>query len=165
MSLTSMVFMILLGSQAFGLAFRALSGDEAIQELVLGLDASGMSATDPNTTMFLFSVMLLLFVLGCFLDFIEIVFIVVPVLVPIISTLGFDPLWFSILIAVNLQMSFLTPPFGFSLFYLKGVAPEGVSTKQIYKGVIPFVAIQAFVLGLLIYFPGLVSFLPKMLAE
>jgi tripartite ATP-independent transporter DctM subunit len=162
MHLSSMVFMILLGSQAFGLAFRGLSGDEAIQEIVLGLDSYGAV---PNATLFLLSVMLLLFFLGCFLDFIEIVFIVIPILVPIVSGLGFDKLWFSILVAVNLQMSFLTPPFGFSLFYLKGVAPGEVKTGQIYRGVMPFVGIQAIVLALLIIYPGLVTWLPDLIGE
>ncbi len=150
--LTSMVFMILVGATAFGLVFRLLDGDYVIVDTVQNLDVS------PGT--FLLLVMILLFILGCFLDFIEIVFIVVPILLPLISEFGFDPLWFAVLVAVNLQMSFLTPPLGFALFYLKGVAPPEVSTMQIYKGIIPFVLIQALVLALIVYFPSLVTALP-----
>lgn len=155
LKLTCMVFLILIGSQAFGLVFRGLSGDDAIRELVLSFNYG------PGA--FLAAVMLLLFVLGCFLDFIEIVFIVVPILVPLLKEYDFDLLWISVLIAVNLQMSFLTPPFGFSLFYLKGVAPPEVSSGTIYRGIIPFVLIQAAVVALLIFFPGIATWLPEYL--
>jgi len=151
--LTSMVFMILVGATAFSLVFRLLSGDDIIVEIVQGMELG------PNQ--FLLLVMLLLFVLGCFLDFIEIVFIVVPILMPLMQEYGFDPLWFAILIAVNLQMSFLTPPLGFALFYLKGVAPEGVTTGQIYRGIIPFVIIQGIVLASIFFFPEIVTFFPE----
>ena len=151
--LTSMVFMILVGATAFGLVFRLLEGDDIITDLVLSLELGQLG--------FLAVVMLILFILGCFLDFIEIVFIVVPILVPIIIELGIDPLWFAILIAVNLQMSFLTPPLGFALFFLKGVAPDGVTTMDIYKGVIPFVLIQASVIALIIFCPEVVTWLPQ----
>ena len=150
--LTSMVFMILVGAQAFGLVFRGLSGDDAIRDFVLSLDC-GQGA-------FLGIVMLLLFILGCFLDFIEIVFIVVPILVPLIEEFDISKIWVAILIAVNLQMSFLTPPFGFSLFYLKGVSPPEIKSGDIYRGVIPFVIIQAAVLALLVLFPEIVEWLP-----
>ena len=153
--LTCMVFMILIGAQAFGLVFRGLSGDDAIREIVMSLNY--------GPTTFLIAVMLLIFILGCFLDFIEITFIVVPILVPLVAVFQFDMIWFSILVAVNLQMSFLTPPFGFSLFYLKGVAPPEVSSAQIYKGIIPFVIIQAVVLALLVVYPQLVTFLPSVI--
>ncbi len=151
--LTSMVFMILVGATAFSLVFRLLSGDDIIVELVQGMELG------PNQ--FLLLVMVLLFILGCFLDFIEIVFIVVPILMPLMQEYGFDPLWFAVLIAVNLQMSFLTPPLGFALFYLKGVAPEGVTTGQIYRGIIPFVIIQAVVLLSIFLFPEIVTFFPE----
>ena len=108
-------------------------------------------------------VMLVLFFLGFFLDFIEITFIVVPILAPIITDLGFDPLWFSILIAVNFQTSFLTPPFGFALFYLKGVSPIEVTTGHIYRGIIPFVIIQLMGLALIIFFPKIVTWLPTLM--
>lgn len=153
--LTSMVFLILLGAQAFGLVFRGLSGDDAIREFVLSLDAG------PYT--FLAVVMGLLFILGCFLDFIEIVFIVVPILVPLVAVYEFDMLWVAILIALNLQMSFLTPPFGFSLFYLKGVAPDELSTGALYRGVLPFVILQAIVLAAVVFFPALATWLPRLL--
>ena len=155
--LTSMVFFILVGAQAFGLVFRGLSGDDAIRDFVLALNYS--------EGIFLAIVMVLLFFLGCFLDFIEIVFIVVPILVPLIDEFGFGKLWIAVLIAVNLQMSFLTPPFGFALFFLKGVAPPDLKSSDIYRGVIPFVIIQALVLALLISYPQLVEWLPGLLAD
>lgn len=155
--LTCMVFTILVGAAAFGLVFRGLSGDEIITELILGFQYNRMT--------FLILIMVLLFILGCFLDFIEIVFIVVPVLIPIIQAYDFNMLWIAVLIAVNLQMSFLTPPFGFSLFYLKGVAPKEIKTGDIYRGVAPFVLIQAIGLALLICFPELVTWLPEVFEE
>ncbi len=105
--------------------------------------------------------MLVLFIAGFFLDFIEITFIHVPVVAPLMTHLGFDPLWVAILIAVNLQTSFLTPPFGYALFYLKSVAPEGVSTGHIYRGIVPFVALQLIGLTLVILFPQIVLWLPR----
>jgi tripartite ATP-independent transporter DctM subunit len=151
--LTSMVFTLLIGAQIFSVVFRGLYGDEVITELLTGFNLS--------PPMLLLLTMLLLFVLGFFLDFIEICFIVLPVITPILFDLGYDPLWLAILIAVNLQTSFLTPPFGFALFYLKGVAPKEVSTATIYKGVVPFIALQLIALVLLYIFPTLVTFLPK----
>lgn len=155
--LSCMVFMILFGASAFSLVFRSLGGDEAISELIAALQVGEVG--------FLIFVMLLLFILGCFLDFIEIIFVVIPILSPIIFELGYDPLWFAVLIAINLQTAFLTPPLGFALFYLKGVAPKEVSTAQIYRGVIPFVLIQLGVLGLLMLVPEIATWLPQKVTE
>jgi len=143
--LTSMVFFILLGATTFTLVFRTLGGDAYLQELILS------STLSP--TLFLILVMLIIFIAGFFIDFIEIIFIIVPVVTPIFNTLGMDMLWIGVLIALNLQTSFLTPPFGFALFYLKGVAPPEVKTNQIYRGIIPFIGIQIFMVLLLLFFP------------
>ncbi len=155
--LTSMVFIILVGATAFGLVFRGLGGDHVIREFIghLALDKWGVMAI----------VMTIIFIAGFFLDFIEITFIHIPVLAPLMKMLGFDPVWFAILFAINLQTSFLTPPFGFSLFYLKGVAPPGVTTVEIYKGIIPFVVIQIITLILVMAFPETATWLPRLLAE
>ena len=153
MKLTSMTFMILIGASAFGLVFRGMGGDVVLTNLILN------NNIEPHH--FLIIVMLLIFVAGFFIDFIEIVFIIVPVVAPIFVHLNIDLLWIGILIAVNLQTSFLTPPFGFALFFLKGVAPEGITTKHIYKGVIPYVVIQLIGLTLLIMYPEIVLWLPK----
>jgi len=155
--ITSMVFVILVGAAAFGLVFRGLGGDTAIRDLLVHIPFGkwGVLAT----------VMALVFVLGFFLDFIEITFIHIPVLAPIMASLGFDPLWFSILFAMNLQTSFLTPPFGFALFYLKGVAPPGVTTEEIYRGVVPFVLMQLAALAIVAAFPGIATWLPSVLAR
>lgn len=155
MTLTSMTFMILVGAAAFGLVFRGMGGDHLLTNLIL------QNNIEPHH--FLIIVMLIIFIAGFFIDFIEITFIIVPVVAPIFIHLGIDLLWIGILIAVNLQTSFLTPPFGFALFFLKGVAPEGITTKHIYKGVLPYVAIQLVGLSLLIAFPDLVLWLPKYL--
>jgi TRAP-type mannitol/chloroaromatic compound transport system permease large subunit len=112
----------------------------------------------------LIAVMLVMFILGFFLDFIEIIFVVVPIIAPILIKMGVDPIWLGIMIAMNLQTSFLTPPFGFALFYLRGVAPASIATKQIYRGALPFVAIQLLALGLLALFPHLATWLPALLA-
>jgi tripartite ATP-independent transporter DctM subunit len=153
--LTSMVFMILIGATAFGLVFRGLGGDTLVHEIMTGLPG--------GTWGFIAVSMLLLFVLGFFLDFIEICYIVVPILAPIAVHLGVDPLWYAVLIAVNLQASFLTPPFGFSLFYLKAAAPPEVSTSHIYRGVLPFIAIQVLTLAALAAFPQLVLWFPNLM--
>jgi tripartite ATP-independent transporter DctM subunit len=150
--LTSMVFIILVGAGAFGLVFRGLNGDHLIRDYITHL------AFGKWTVMLI--VMTIIFVIGFFLDFIEITFIHIPVLAPIMHDFGFDPLWFAILFAINLQTSFMTPPFGFSLFFLKGVAPPYVRTGQIYKGIIPFVLLQLFGLGLVVIFPELATWLP-----
>jgi tripartite ATP-independent transporter DctM subunit len=153
--LTSMVFLILLGASVFSLVFRGYEGDELVRSFLLSVpgDVAGI----------LIVVMLVMFLLGFVLDFIEITFVVVPIVAPVILALGVDPVWLGILIAINLQTSFLTPPFGFALFYLRGVAPPEIATKSIYKGVIPFVCIQLFMLLMLALFPELVTWLPEKL--
>ena len=149
--LTSMVFMILVGATAFSLVFRGLEGDKLFLSMIDNAELS--------PTAFLLMVMLLVFVAGFFIDFIEIVFIIVPVVAPIMVAMGIDLIWVGILLAINLQTSFLTPPFGFALFYLKGVAPPEVKTMHLYQGVIPYVIIQILFLVLLFIFPDIVSFL------
>ncbi len=147
--LTSMVFLILLGATTFALVFRGLEGDRYLVDLI--------QESDLSATTFLILIMVVVFILGFFIDFIEIIFIVVPVVAPIFTAYGIDLIWIGILLALNLQTSFLTPPFGFSLFYLKGVAPPEVSTTQIYMGVIPFLIIQIFVLMLVAFFPEILD--------
>jgi len=153
--MTSMVFLILVGATAFGLVFRGMGGDEIVESAMTNLPGGEWG--------FLFVSMLLIFLLGFFLDFIEICFIVVPILAPIATLMGLDLMWFAVLIAVNLQTSFLTPPFGFSLFYLKAAAPPGVRMQQIYRGIIPFVIIQVVALAILITFPELTLWLPDLM--
>ncbi len=153
--LTSMVFLILVGATAFGLVFRGLGGDTLVHSIMTSLPGGQWG--------FLAGSMLVIFLLGFFLDFLEISFIVVPILAPIAASLGIDLLWFTILIAVNLQTSFLTPPFGFSLFYLKAAAPKEINISHIYRGVIPFIAIQALVLILLIALPQVILWLPNLM--
>ncbi len=153
--LTCMVFIILCGAAVFGLVFRGLGGDGLVREFL------GALAHKYSHNMVLGIVMLLIFVIGFFLDFIEITFIHVPVLAPIMIEFGFDPVWFCILIAVNLQTSFMTPPFGFSLFYLKAVTPPEISTGHIYRGIIPFVIVQIIGLAIVVLFPQLATWLPK----
>lgn len=144
---TSMVFLILIGASVFSLVFRGLGGDELVAHL---FDRLG----SPLLAMLV--VMLLVFVLGFILDFIEITFMVVPIVAPILIAMGYDPLWLGIMLAINLQTSFLTPPFGFALFYLRGVAPATVATRDMYTGVAPFIAIQLLLLVMLWVFPQLV---------
>ncbi len=153
--LTSMVFIILIGASAFGSVFIGMDGDRLV------LDA--MSSLPGGIWGFLLVSMILIFVLGFFLDFLQICFIVIPILAPIANQLGIDLLWFAVLIAINLQTSFLTPPFGFSLFYLKAVAPEEVRIQQIYSGIIPFVLIQLITIIILILMPELVTWLPDLM--
>jgi len=152
---TSMVFVILCGASAFGLVFRGLHGDRLLRNFFLSLEL--------DTWVILTIVMVVLFVLGFFLDFIEITFIHIPILVPIMAELGVNPLWFMVLVAVNLQTSFLTPPFGFALFYLKGAAPPEVELRHIYRGIIPFVVLQLVGLALILLFPQLALWLPQFL--
>lgn len=153
--LTSMVFMILIGAILFSLVFRGLGGEEVIHELLVEL---------PNNKIFtLIIVLTIMFVLGFILDFIEITFIVIPLIGPALFTLGFDPLWIGILIALVLQTSFITPPFGFSLFYLRGVLPKTVQTAEIYKGIIPFLVIQIILVICVFILPDLATYLPKLL--
>ena len=151
--LTSMVFMILVGATAFGLVFRGMGGDHYLTGLI--------ESANLGSGGFLLLVMILVFIAGFFIDFIEITFIIIPVVLPIFQQMGVDLLWLGILFAVNLQTSFLTPPFGFALFYLKGVSPPEVSTGQIYRGIIPFIIIQLILLLLLVLFPELVTWLPQ----
>lgn len=153
--LTCMVFIILVGASAFGLVFRGLGGDNLVRGYLTQLPFGKWGV--------LAVVMILIFVIGFFLDFIEITFIHIPVLAPILSHLGMDPLWFAILFAVNLQTSFMTPPFGFSLFYLKGVSPPHIKTEHIYRGIIPFVILQLIGLLLCILYPPLTTWLPKVI--
>ncbi|MCG2633479.1 MAG: TRAP transporter large permease subunit [Gammaproteobacteria bacterium] len=150
---TSMVFLILIGASLFSLVFRGYGGDEMVESLLSGLPGGVFGA--------LVVVMLVMFLLGFVLDFIEITFVVVPTVGPILLAMGLDPVWLGIMIAVNLQTSFLTPPFGFALFYLRGVAPPEVSTGAIYRGVLPFIGIQLLMLVALALWPGLVSWLPN----
>jgi tripartite ATP-independent transporter DctM subunit len=154
--LTCMVFIILCGAAAFGLVFRGLGGDTIVREFLGGI------AHKYSHNAVLAIVMLLIFFIGFFLDFIEITFIHVPVLAPIMIDFGYDPIWFCILLAVNLQTSFLTPPFGFSLFYLKAVTPPEVTTGHIYRGIIPFVLFQMIGLAIVVLFPQLATWLPEL---
>lgn len=146
--LTTFVMFVLIGSSLFSLVFRALNGDLWVEHLFAHLPGGEIG--------FLVVVNILVFVLGCFLDFFEIVFIVVPLLVPILHKLNIDPVWFGVLLAMNLQTSFLTPPFGFSLFYLRSVAPEAVSTNHLYRGAIPFIGLQVMMVLALVIWPSLV---------
>lgn len=149
---SSMVFLILVGASVFSLVFRGFGGDEAVHRLLADLPGGTFGAV--------LTVMLLMFVLGFVLDFIEITFVVVPIVGPVLLAMGLDPVWLGIMIAINLQTSFLTPPFGFSLFYLRGVAPQSVRTGDIYRGVLPFVAIQLLALVLLGLWPEVATWLP-----
>lgn len=153
--LTSMVFLILIGATAFGLVFVGMGGDRLIMDIFSNIPGG-------KWTFIIFS-MILIFVLGFFLDFIEICFIVVPIIAPVAIQMGIDPLWFALLIALNLQTSFLTPPFGFSLFYLKASAPPSLKLQHIYKGVMPFVGIQIVVLALIIAYPSIALWLPSLM--
>lgn len=154
---TSMVFLILIGAAVFSLVFRGFGGDALIEQFFEELGGGPHMA--------LLVVMLVMFLLGFILDFIEITFVVVPVVGPVLLSMGFDPIWLGVMIAVNLQTSFLTPPFGFALFYLRGVAPEIVSTRAIYAGVLPFVLIQLLLLLLMWWWPNLVLWLPTALGR
>ena len=153
--LTSMVFMILIGAIAFGLVFRGMGGDTLVRDVMTNIPGGVWG--------FMFVSMFLIFILGFFLDFLQICFIVVPIITPIAHLLGIDLLWLAVLIGLNLQTSFLTPPFGFSLFYLKAVAPPEIRIQDIYRGIIPFVMIQILTLILLILFPKLVTWLPDLM--
>jgi tripartite ATP-independent transporter DctM subunit len=150
---SSMVFLILIGASVFSLVFRGYGGDDGVRAVLESLPGGVFGAV--------LVVMLLMFLLGFVLDFIEITFVVVPIVGPVLLSMGLDPVWLGIMIAINLQTSFLTPPFGFALFYLRGVAPPEISTGQIYRGVIPFVGIQILALIILAFFPGLATWLPN----
>ncbi|VAX04311.1 TRAP dicarboxylate transporter, DctM subunit, unknown substrate 6, partial [hydrothermal vent metagenome] len=153
--ISAMVFMILIGAAMFSLVFKGLEGDEYIHDFLSNLPGGKLSA--------LILVMLVMFVLGFFLDFIEITFVVVPIVAPVLLMMDINPIWLGIMMAMNLQTSFLTPPFGFALFYLRGVAPPSVRTMQIYVGVMPYVMIQLIMLCILWNFPAMVTWLPSVL--
>ena len=153
LKISSMVFMILIGASMFSLVFRGYGGDDAVRDILHSLPGGVIGAVAV--------VMLVMFLLGFVLDFIEITFVVVPIVGPVLLAMGLDPVWLGIMIAINLQTSFLTPPFGFALFYLRGVAPASVTTAQIYRGVIPFVAIQLLALLVLALVPELATWLPQ----
>lgn len=150
---SSMVFIILVGASIFSLVFRGYGGDDMVRDFLNDLPGGVFGA--------MLLVMLVIFLLGFFLDFIEITFVVVPIVAPILLNMGLDPVWLGVMLALNLQTSFLTPPFGFALFYLRGVAPDSISTMQIYRGVIPFIIIQLTALALLAYWPSLATWLPE----
>ena len=155
MEISSMVFVILIGAALFSLVFRGLGGDETVKNLLSDMPGGAFGA--------MVVVMAVMFALGFFLDFIEIIFIVVPLVAPVLLGMGLNPIWLGVMMAVNLQTSFLTPPFGFALFYLRGVAPPEVTTIHIYKGIIPFVLLQLLALSLLAMFPQLAIWLPTAL--
>lgn len=156
-SATSMIFLVLVGATCFSAVFRRVGGDEAIVDLI------SVFGTEPWTIIFV--VMGMIFLLGFVLDWLEITLILMPIFAPLIATLDFGNglagddllLWFGILVALNLQTSFLTPPFGFSLFYLKGAAGDAIKTTEIYRGVVPFIGIQLLALGILLLVPGLAT--------
>ena len=152
---SSMVFMILIGASIFSLVFRAFGGDDAIRDILNNLPGGVITA--------MIVIMLTMFLLGFILDFIEIIFVVVPLTAPPLLAMGVDPVWLGVMIAVNLQTSFLTPPFGFALFYLRGAAPDTVATRDIYRGVLPFIAIQGVVLLIIAVWPQIVTWLPSLL--
>ncbi len=151
---SSMVFIILVGASIFSLVFRGYGGDDLVREFLTDLPGGVFGAV--------LLVMLVIFLLGFFLDFIEITFVVVPIVAPILLAMGLDPVWLGVMIALNLQTSFLTPPFGFALFYLRGVAPQSITTMQIYRGVIPFILIQLVALMALAQWPALATWLPEL---
>ena len=151
--ITSMIFVLLIGATIFSLVFRGLEGDIFINNLLSDMPGSIYTK--------LAIVMFAIFILGFILDFIEITYVVIPVVAPILLSMGIDPIWLGILIAINLQTSFLTPPFGFAIFYLKSVIPKDINTFDIYKGVIPFIAIQIITIILIIFIPEITTWLPN----
>ena len=153
--ITSMVFLIFIGASLFSLVFRGFGGDDVVGDILTDLPGGVVGA--------MFVVMLVMFLLGFILDFIEITFVMVPIVAPILFTMGIDPIWLGIMFAINLQTSFLTPPFGFALFYLRGVAPKEIPTSAIYRGVIPFIVIQLFAMILLVFWPELATWLPSII--
>ena len=151
--ISAMVFLILIGASLFSLVFRGFGGEVLIEDMFAQLPGGVLGA--------FFVVMLVIFLLGFILDFIEITFVVVPIVGPVLLAMGLDPVWLGVMIALNLQTSFLTPPFGFSLFYLRGVTPRSVPTSVMYKGVLPFILIQALMLVIAYVWPGLITWLPE----
>lgn len=153
--ISAMVFMILIGASMFSMVFNAYGGDALVHDLLTALPGGAFGA--------MLAVMLLMFVLGFILDFIEITFVIVPIVAPPLLVLGLDPVWLGVMIALNLQTSFLTPPFGFALFYLRGVSPPEVTTQAIYRGALPFIGLQLLLLGLVAAFPGLATGLANLM--
>jgi tripartite ATP-independent transporter DctM subunit len=153
--ISSMVFVILLGASVFSLVFRGFGGDDYVGDVLKSMPGGAFGA--------MFVVMAVMFIMGFFLDFIEIIFVVVPIVGPILLQMDINPIWFGVMIAINLQTSFLTPPFGFALFYLRGVAPPDVTTMHIYRGIVPFVAIQILGLAVVAFWPELATWLPGVL--
>ncbi|HEY9020508.1 MAG: TRAP transporter large permease subunit [Paracoccaceae bacterium] len=154
-TITSMIFVILFGASIFAIVFRQMGGDNLVEEFLTRLPGGATGA--------MIAVMVIMFVLGFILDTFEIIFIVIPITAPVLLGLGIDPVWLGVMVGVNLQTSFLTPPFGFALFYLRGVAPNSISTMQIYRGAVPFVILQIVAIALLFIFPGIVTWLPSVL--
>ncbi len=155
LKITCMVFFILIGASLFSLVFRGYGGDRLVEDFLTSIPGG------PNFSLFL--VMITIFFLGFFLDFLEIIFVIIPIVAPALISMGFDPIWLGIIIAVNIQTSFLTPPFGFALFYLRGVAKKTIKTEEIYKGVIPFIFLQIVLMIVLFRFPIVVKWLPNLL--
>ena len=153
--ITAMVFLILIGAAIFSLVFRGFGGEELVEQFFADLPGGLVTAT--------LLVMIVIFLLGFILDFIEITFVVVPIIGPVLLAMGLDPIWLGVMIAINLQTSFLTPPFGFALFYLRGVAPDSVQTSDMYRGVIPFIVMQLMLMLLLALWPELVTWLPSVI--
>jgi tripartite ATP-independent transporter DctM subunit len=154
-SITSMVFIILFGAAVFSIVFRMMGGENLVHEFLSSMPGGTVGA--------IIVVMFVMFLLGFILDTFEIIFIVIPITAPVLLTLGVDPIWLGVMVGVNLQTSFLTPPFGFALFYLRGVAPPSITTGTIYRGIIPFVCLQILALVLLFLFPDMITWLPRML--
>ncbi len=155
-TITSMVFIILLGASVFSVVFRLMGGDNLVHEFLSNLPGGRIGAVAV--------VMAIMFLLGFILDTFEIIFIVIPITAPVLLALDVDPVWLGVLVGVNLQTSFLTPPFGFALFYLRGVAPADLPTSAIYKGILPFVLLQIVAIAILFAFPGIVTWLPRLIA-
>jgi tripartite ATP-independent transporter DctM subunit len=157
LQVSSMIFLIFIGAAFFSLTFRGLGGDDLMHDFLTNLPGGVFTAV--------LMVMVLMFIIGFFLDFIEITYIIVPVVAPILFMMGVDPIWLGIMIAINLQTAFLTPPFGFALFYLRGVTPPSVATVDIYKGVLPYILIQLSVLVMLAVWPELATWLPSVIYQ
>ena len=149
------MFLILIGAAVFSLVFRGFGGEELVEQFFAGLPGGIVAAT--------LLVMLVIFLLGFILDFIEITFVVVPIVAPVLLAMGLDPVWLGVMIAINLQTSFLTPPFGFALFYLRGVAPDTVETSDMYYGVAPFIFLQVLLMLMLSQWPQLATWLPSLI--
>ena len=156
-SVSGMVFAIIIAASMLSLVFRGFEGDEMVAHLLSNIPGDKWGA--------LIAVMVVVFLLGFILEFVEILFIVIPLVGPVILGMDFNPIWFAIMIAINLQTSFLTPPFGFALFYFRSVAPKSITTIDIYKSVIPFVIIQIIAMGILVAFPELVTWLPELVFQ